>query len=812
MPYNVPDITEIIQSLSRRISNLESATYVYGDVENTNNDPLIIQGLAATIEYGNKPLTGEPVATITWTWNSITTDPDDLTADPVTDYMFSVSDINAASPAPYSSVGTETSTTTEAALDSTVIGRIYAVTKKGLTGPIAQLAVVTGHDLTPPEQPSTPVVTEGLRGVNAFWDGLTVTLTAMPIDFAYVEVHGSTSGAAFTPDETTLAGRLYSGGGSLYVPSPDDTYDPIFVRLVAFDTSGNASVPSTADSATPKKLAPVDLDVALPGDIAYRDVGNLIPDGSFESVYMRAQRNPNFHTADVSYDNVAGFAAVGAWYLHFTGSAVTPKYLYLNGYQGVDETPVTPGTYLYARIKIRGISANGTVNVVLRWTNSSGGLTYTTVATTATSTGAYVLFEGAALVPSDAATVALRVETISHTTGDWYVDALELRNVIGTQLIQDAAITRAKIANLAVSDAQIEALNAGKITTGILAASITVSGRIATSLTGARVELNASGLQAYNSGGQLMVDIDASGGGATITGTFRTGFSGQRIEVIPGSPHVINFYDSIGSLVGRVRSSADFSSLGMDSGDNLAHVSVYSGAFARMVYSSGSGGDIQAGPSGVFIAGSNTTISSSSTNISGSATVSGSLTVNSGTTLNGGNVTINSSYRLNTERIEAVSSGILRLEPSIRVVSTPVYNNTSTAAANVYVTSAGSLYRSTSSAKYKVNIDRAWAKRAPLDAIKKLVPTSYWDKSDAERLAHQLDTYGPLKEEEADYDPPRQYIGLIAEDVEKLGISDLVIYGPDGKPDSVMYERLAVALLPWLHEMEDRLQMLERTK
>lgn len=108
-------------------------------------------------------------------------------------------------------------------------------------------------------------------------------------------------------------------------------------------------------------------------------------------------------------------------------------------------------------------------------------------------------------------------------------------------IIGDAAITNAKIANLAVNnakiadltiqDAKIANLAVGKLTAGILQADITLGARVATSLFGARVELNASGLFAYDSSGTQTARISTTGDVAMI-GTFRTGRTNGRQVVI----------------------------------------------------------------------------------------------------------------------------------------------------------------------------------------------------------------------------------------------------------------------------------------
>jgi hypothetical protein len=79
-------------------------------------------------------------------------------------------------------------------------------------------------------------------------------------------------------------------------------------------------------------------------------------------------------------------------------------------------------------------------------------------------------------------------------------DAVEVRQVATSVLIADAAIT----------DAKIQSLSASKITAGTISAAVTVSGEIATALTGARVTLNSSGLKAYDGVGQT-VGINSDG-------------------------------------------------------------------------------------------------------------------------------------------------------------------------------------------------------------------------------------------------------------------------------------------------------------
>lgn len=468
MSYNTPSMDDIINDLRKRIADLERAAYVFGDTNNTNNDPLTITGLTPTITYYNQPITGIPLAQVTWTWTApAAPSADDLTADPVVDYMLSVTSASSPQIEPYASTkGALTTTVKDLPLGTVETARVYAITKKGLKGPIAQATASVTSDTTPPPQPSTPAVAAALKGVVVTWNGLDSSSLAMPVDFAYVEVHASTTGGlTFTPTSATLVDRIYSGRGSTFVTA-NSNYDPINIRLIAVDTSKNASTASTGAAATPVRAVSSDLGVVLPGDIAYSDIDNLIVDGSFENATIRTNRTNAFgHSGSWTFDNTAGVAASGTWSMKSTNTTGTNAwYLQAETYSQyqLDGIVAVPGSKLYMAFRTKGISANGTLQFGLRFTSQTGVATFATISTT-TSTGSWVLVEGVVAVPSDCATIAAYVQVISQTTGTWYVDAVQLRKVTPTMLIEDAAITNAKIGLLAVNDANIADLNAGKL-------------------------------------------------------------------------------------------------------------------------------------------------------------------------------------------------------------------------------------------------------------------------------------------------------------------------------------------------------------
>lgn len=103
-----------------------------------------------------------------------------------------------------------------------------------------------------------------------------------------------------------------------------------------------------------------------------------------------------------------------------------------------------------------------------------------------------------------------------------------------------------------VQDGEIAALSVGKLTAGIMSADVTVSGRFATALTGARVEMNALGFQKFAADNSLLVSI--TGTDALLTGRYKSALSGRRIEMgSAGSIGDLFFYSEDGQR-GAVRS------------------------------------------------------------------------------------------------------------------------------------------------------------------------------------------------------------------------------------------------------------------
>lgn len=114
--------------------------------------------------------------------------------------------------------------------------------------------------------------------------------------------------------------------------------------------------------------------------------------------------------------------------------------------------------------------------------------------------------------------------------------------------------------------------------------------------------------------------------------------------------------------------------------------------------------------------------------------------------------------------------------------------------ANVFINASGAFFSVTSSIRYKTDIEEAVVD--PM-AVLKLVGKTWIDKGDLARR------------ESEDEEVPR-YVGFIAEDLDEAGLTDFVVYNDEGQPESIMYDRLSVALLEVLKMQQEQIEELSR--
>lgn len=361
---------------------------------------------------------------------------------------------------------------------------------------------------TPPVPSAPTAVAVPGGGVQVDWDGLWADPAAVvPMDFSRVEVHVSPV-IGFDPEPATwLRGTIETPRGGQLVVSPL-LYVQHEVRLVARSLTGARSGASDPVLVTPSKIAAVDLQTGAVGydQIAFKQAGNTIPDGTFEDAVYRADIAP---TGAWSLSNTAGAAYAGQWALTVDGTAggAVDRYANLLGSRGIPIPTTTltgfrvqPGERWMGRFRAKAstLGTNGTLSIDLQLYDATGASIGTsTIKSTAVSalTAVYAGFSGILTLPANAAyAIPVMHLNASGTTGVVRIDDVELRPVIGTALIDDAAITSAQIANLAVNDAKIGSVSAAKITTGELAAGQRVS---AGPLAGTHAEMAFDGFRVY---------------------------------------------------------------------------------------------------------------------------------------------------------------------------------------------------------------------------------------------------------------------------------------------------------------------------
>lgn len=410
-------------------------------------------------------------------------------------------------------------------------------------------------DTTPPPVPSTPTAANYLGLVRVTWNGLDNGGAAMPADFKNVEVWYSTvnnftpgAGSTFLYDYLPAKGSVDISGltyGTTY-----------YTKLVSVDLVGNRSVASVQASAVPTQVVQTDIggNVIDFSNIRFKDVGNLVPDGSFELSTTAALINATTSTYNVAVvvnpDGATAAPSPNVLVAQYPGSASSYAVT-----SGINVSPGQKVTMIYSH-KSQNVAGSDTVVLQVMWTLANGTTSFTVFKTwnSTTNNATWTLREAVTqTVPANAVKMDILVKSslLTATTAKVWIDQWETRFQIGTILIEDAAITNAKIGSLAVNDANIANMNVGKLVAGTLSADITVSARIKTANSGARVELSSAGLLQYNSSGTQTVNISNTGA-VDITGTFRSGTAGSRIEINPSGLPTIRFYPTTGTDFGFI--------------------------------------------------------------------------------------------------------------------------------------------------------------------------------------------------------------------------------------------------------------------
>ena len=400
-------------------------------------------------------------------------------------------------------------------------------------------------------------------------------------------------------------------------------------------------------------------------------------------------------------------------------------------------------------------------------------------------------------------------------------------NVVTARTIISGAVTTAKLDALAVTADKIaaNAITADKIlagqVTGTKIAGDAIDGKTITGATlrtaasGQRVQIDAAGLRAFNSGGTAVTTISASTGQLAATGSLSTTGPTGTTSVEAGyvrsvmSGMAINlqgtglFFEApLGSWIGQLAPQVGGMSLMTAPGK---HLYVYAGGFtqggigggtSKLGLLAGSGG-IEIATSGnvdlfsndmpqmYFRADTNGPFVSvdsigyrnyqpGDSNVFVTANQNGTLAAwASGTATTPGDLT---------------SSGRLIANSTLRSIG---FESTS-AAASCVMTTGGWLQRSTSLAAAKVAVEDL-----VLDGIavtRALRPRTWHDRGSSERLADGLDRQA--RGEDVDWDDlaieyPERIPGFIAEEVAALDLpAGFATRDPDGNLSGLAYDRI----------------------
>lgn len=427
----------------------------------------------------------------------------------------------------------------------------------------------------------------------------------MPADWARTEVHLSEVDN-FLPGNQTLIDVFTTLRGGVSPVTDLEYGTTYYTRFVSVDVRGNKSDPSTVSSTATEQLVNVN-------DIAKKLIeGANIADGTIATNQLTVAAfepsiilNGGFEDDATNADGTSTGLPYG-WALRVpigggsTSSvdSTTPingsKSLVLTQATAADGSrwesvifPVTEGKVLAASVKVRASRAIANpafeMHIVCGATAADVGATPSSVSIwgssiQATGTTTVQTLELQRVVDANMKFARVFITALNSADGSGWAgtfDNVEVRPVGGSAFIADASIINAKIANLAVDNAKIANMNVGKLTAGSLIADITLSARIKTANTGARVELNSSGLQAYNSSNVQTVNVAASTGSATFTGNFATDFAtslNPHLEIKDtGDRTTIYFTDATGTLsnyayINSPMDSANIPRIGINSG------------------------------------------------------------------------------------------------------------------------------------------------------------------------------------------------------------------------------------------------------
>nr|WP_080280597.1 phage tail protein [Lactiplantibacillus plantarum] len=362
------------------------------------------------------------------------------------------------------------------------------------------------------------------------------------------------------------------------------------------------------------------------------------------------------------------------------------------------------------------------------------------------------------------------------------------------------------IADAIIKNSMIDNINAEKITAGTLnAAKINVINLNATSITtgtlsGSNLSLNLNtGVvtfqrgRIHNASDSIDINIDA-GYMSVANGSNRAMLKNGEMQFVePGTYDTSNnpYLRISNTFGGQSTEGAAFIGrkyAALTNSDNLTGSGIFdigmgTETFSGIATGYGSGflnkgwhmTKVGGAERGVVISGGKSTSYNPSWSASPSIMVGATKTDNSSGGMNGSNIIMECDYLYNYS----------------------TWRRTSSHAANVYVAADGAIVRASSASKYKTNIERSFDIGMGERILE--VPTAHWfDKAEVRKKT--LDPQAP---------DPRRYFGMIADDLDDAGLTELVEYNDKGEVEGLMYDRIALTIIPIVRNYRDRITKLE---
>ena len=533
------------------------------------------------------------------------------------------------------------------------------------------------------------------------------------------------------------------------------------------------------------------------------------------------ESNPRIDTqADKKY-------VVEAWVRRTDGdvSNLTNVDMRMYSYSQTSGGALSNGVASGARIAASEVPPNTWVKLTGTWTSPSPAYTYVSPRLTVYTSGGH---------PAGAATWHLGMVSMKEQAGATLIEG----GAISTEHIRAGAIT-AESGIIGSIDANV--ITVGKIMGNQLDADAingkTITGAtIRTASSGSRVELTHNGLKQYNSLGATIVDMTAGSftlQGGSITGsTIKTANSGSRVEINTQGLKQYNSSNEViaemvaGSMVmrgvleqensiGRLQVGPTFGSGNVSPGiswSNIpgdaygAGIGVATGTNTVALVMQGPGGSSSASRINLFKERAYIASYASGNSYLNMADKSFTLRAQDSAGDAVGFISANDDKMM-------VSAYTRNLELWGRRVQSMSVWNTNTSDRPVYINgSTGSLGQGPSSSlRYKQDVEAGRVLDSILDVD--LASWRYTGEVDAYAKAARYRAEigeGPLPVEisEVPSEPGRHY-GAIAEQVDELGLSELVFYDAFGRPDALRYELFGVALIPIVRSLRDRIESLE---